>query len=176
MDLIISYILMPVTKVGELTIGLTPTGGRWDESEPDYINILELRAILVALKSYFNKHSYQHIRIKSSKSTAISYISNAGGTKCKTCNDIAKDVWLLCIKHNVWISAAYIPGTHNVIADQKSRKFDDNKEWQLYTLVYCKVVDNFSLNQILTFLPPDLTNMYLGSLIQDQAIDALTLS
>ena len=24
-------------------IWLTPTGGRWDESEPDYINILELR-------------------------------------------------------------------------------------------------------------------------------------
>ena len=70
-----------------------------------------------------------------------------GGTKCKTCNDIAKDIWLLCIKHNVWISSAYILGTHSVIADQKSRKCNDDKEWQLDTLIYCKVVDNFSLNQ-----------------------------
>ena len=103
-------------------------GGGNDESELDHINILELRAIPLALKLYCNKHSYRHIRIKSDNSTAIAYINNTGGTKSKTCNDIAKDIWLFCIKHYIWISATYIPGTHNVIADQKSRKFDDNEE------------------------------------------------
>ena len=40
------------------------------------------------------------------------------GTKSEDCNDIAVEIWQWCISKNIWISAAYISGTDNVIADK----------------------------------------------------------
>ena len=57
--------------------------------------------------------------------TAICYINNMGGTHSPECNSVTKELWLWCIKRNIWLSAAHIPGIYNVIADHKSRHFKD---------------------------------------------------
>ena len=62
-------------------------------------------------------------------STAISYINNQRRVKSMTCNDIAKEMWeIFCIQKGVHLSAAHIPGIHNVAADVASREFKDNHE------------------------------------------------
>ena len=38
-------------------------------------------------------------------------------------NSVAKEIWLFCIRRELWISAAHIPGKNNIQAD--------NKEWML---------------------------------------------
>ena len=52
------------------------------------------------------------------------------------CNDIAVGIWEICIGLGVHISAAHIPGIHNVLADEASRCFADASEWMLSAFVF----------------------------------------
>ena len=51
----------------------------------------------------------------------------------KTAKDhkIAKETLLWCFKTTSYISAAHIPGKHNIETDQFSRKCDNKTEWKL---------------------------------------------
>lgn len=40
----------------------------------------------------------------------MSYVNGKGGIKLE-CNEIAKELWVLCTPHNMWVSAAHISGT-----------------------------------------------------------------
>ena len=60
--------------------------------------------------------------------TAITYLKDMGGAKSDKCDNITKSIWKICRSRQLWLSAAHIPGVENVIADQKSRTFNDNTE------------------------------------------------
>ena len=40
-------------------------------------------------------------------------------------------MWEWCIEKDLWISVVHLPGVQNVIANTKSRVFDDETEWML---------------------------------------------
>ena len=73
-------------------------------------------------------------------STSVSYINKQGGATI--------EVWEICIQHLSYLSAAHIPGKHNVIADLASRKFQDSAEWMIST----DILDWFCFN----FGTPDI--------------------
>ena len=107
--------------------------GRWtlDEQESS-INFLELKAIKLAIQSYAPVYNNcRHIRIMSDNTSAIAYINKQGGTHCMQLNDLAVNIWEFCRDLGVYISAAHIPGIHNTLADEASRKFIDAAEWKL---------------------------------------------
>ena len=58
----------------------------------------------------------------------VSYINKQGGTHSPTCNKLTIEVWEIYIQHLSHLSAAHIPGKHNVIADLASRKFQNSAE------------------------------------------------
>ena len=61
--------------------GNNPIGGRWSSLEGNHINVLELKAISLALKSYFRHNcNIKHVHILTDNSTALAYINNK-----KTC-------------------------------------------------------------------------------------------
>ena len=68
-----------------------------------------------------------------------------GGTISDNCNNLDKDIWKLCIKEKVWISAERIPGSKNYQADFMSRSINDNTEWELSTELFQKIVKQFSV-------------------------------
>ena len=37
-------------------------------------------------------------------------------------NAVIKEIWQFCIKCNIWLSAAYIPGKTNIDVDEESRR------------------------------------------------------
>ena len=96
-----------------------------------------------SLMSYCSKHVFNHVRFKLNNFTAIAYINYMGGTKSEDCNNIAVEIWQWCIFKNIWISAAFIPGTNNIIADKRSRVFDDNTEWTLDYGLFQKISVTF---------------------------------
>ena len=111
-------------------------GGRWNVFETDnHINYLEMLAIFYGIKSFCKSMSNTHIQIKSDNSCAISYINEKGGTKSLKCNDLSKEIWMWCIDRNIWISVTFVPGKNNV-ADEGSRKFNENVEWMLDTSIF----------------------------------------
>ena len=111
------------------TDGSTQIGGRWSSLERNHINILELKAILLTLKSYFRHNcNVKHVHILTDTSTALAYINNMGGTHSVLCNDIAERVWEFAQNRGFGISSSHIPGVENTMADKMSRVFKDNTE------------------------------------------------
>jgi len=129
------------------TDGISPTGGQWLPSDIQHINCLELKAVYFAIKSYCKNNRFKHVRIMTDSQTAVTYINHMGGTRSVACNNIALSIWDFCIKQNFWVSAAHIPGVDNTIADNQSRHFCDNTEWQL-------LPEHFTaITQSLNFMP-----------------------
>ena len=104
-----------------------------------------------SLMSYCSKYVFNHVRYKLDNSTTIAYINYIRGTKSVDCNNIAVEIWQWCISKNIWISAAFIPGTNNTIEDKKSRVFDDSTEWTLDYGLFKKIC--------ITFFKPDIDLM-----------------
>ena len=159
--------------------GETTINGRWSDIEHSlHINCQELLAVKLAIASFLPlREETKHVRIMSDNSTTISYINKMGGTKSESCHNIAVDIWEICIKHGTHISAAHIPGVHNVVADAASRKFQDAAEWmlspdifgKLITLHGCPEIDLFAtrLNkQLETYVSwlPDPSSTYIDAM------------
>ena len=88
------------------------------------------------------------MQLKVDNITAVAYINKMGGTHSIECNEMAKQIWHWAIKRNIWLSAAYIPGENNVVADFHSRCFKENTEWTLSPRVFQSVTQIFFLPQI----------------------------
>ena len=125
------------------TDGTTPTGGRWGTTEYSHINLLELKAIYLALCSYVRSpNRHQHVQIQSDSTVAISYVNNMGG-KITNLNNLAITIWDYCISQDCWITATHIPGKCNIVADRMSREFDVNTEWSLSIQIFQHVLRHF---------------------------------
>ena len=108
------------------------TGGQWAPEESDlHINSLELKAIHHGLKSFFKKSTDVHILVQTDNTVAAYYVNNYGGVKSRKCHEIARDIWTWASERKIFLSAAYLPGSENVLADKASRVFDENTEWEL---------------------------------------------
>ena len=120
------------------------TGGRWSFQENElHINVLELKAVELGLKSLCYDLFDCGICIMSDNTTAVAYLHNGGGTKSKLCNDLAKSIWSWCEKKNIWFIVGHIPGTENVVADYESRHFSENTEWKLHPSIFANICEQF---------------------------------
>lgn len=122
----------------------TKTGGPWAKDEADsHINYLEMKAVLLGLKSLYNNTTGKHIRVQSDNTTTVSYINEVGGIKSVLCNDMAQTIWAWCIDSNIWLSACHIPGSQDSDADKQSRVVNVSTEWSLCTQVALKFLKTF---------------------------------
>ena len=129
--------------------GEESSGGKWlPEETENHINVLELKAILFGLGSFFDKLTATHIRIKSDNTTAVVYINNMGGVKSLTCHSVAKEIWIWAIERKIHLSAEHLPGSSNVLADKASRIFDENTEWELNVKFFRIIESRFGEREI----------------------------
>jgi ribonuclease HI len=83
-------------------LGAIRIGGRWSaEEQNNHINILEMMAIFLALKSFTVEISNNHIMILCDNTTAVSYITKIGDIKSTSCNKVGKQIWLFCTKNKI---------------------------------------------------------------------------
>ena len=84
--------------------------------------------------------------------TVVAYINNMGGIRSDLCDDIAFDIWQWAAEQQLWISAAHIPRSENVIVDKNSRMFEWSSEWKLTEGVFKQIVSTFGKPDIDLFL------------------------
>ena len=58
-------------------------------------------------------------------------------------NDLAVDIWTEVVNMGIHISAAHIPGKHNILADAASREFHDAAEWMLPKSIFKNIIRAF---------------------------------
>ena len=127
---------MPLLLAGRLFVNYAvTTQGSFTPSDVCYakgnINALELLAIKYGLQSLASIIKHRHILVRCDNSTAVSYISNMGGTHSRLCSAIAKEIWLWTMTQGVWITITHIPGKVSKEADFGSRNLNDRTEWSL---------------------------------------------
>ena len=120
------------------------TSGIWSKSGSSrHINYLELLAVKLAPSSLLDARNNIHVRVMSDNNTAVSYINSMGGCRSLECNSIAKDIWDWAIDKDIWLSAAHIPGSSNIDADQLSRNLNLDLEWMLSAPIFQRIVALF---------------------------------
>ena len=130
------------------------TGGRWSANETElHINVLELKAVLLGLKSFHRNSNNIDILVKSDNTVTVSYINKMGGTHSKQCDEIAGDIWHFCEMRNIWLVATHIPGVENEQADFASRNFTENTEWVLSSQIFHEICVRFGIPSIDLFAP-----------------------
>ena len=63
----------------------------------------------------------------------------------------AKQIYEFCIHNNTHISAAHIPGKHNILAELASRKFQDSAECMLEPKIFDYIIHQFGRPEIDVF-------------------------
>ena len=97
-------------------------GEEWPiEQQSWHINILELKAVLLALLMLVKHLRNKHIQLFIDNTTAISCIKKGGSTKSFTCNAVTQDIFKYAWSKGITFILAYIPTKENVRADRASR-------------------------------------------------------
>lgn len=123
-------------------VGDARTGGHWAHAELDHINCLELKAILLSLKSLCKRCEQTHIRLRSDNSTAIACINRCGSTKLSL-NTLTEQIFDWAAMRDITLSAEYVRGIDNVEADAESRVRNIDTEWMLLPCIFNRLCEVF---------------------------------
>ena len=113
------------------------TGGLWSEKErTQHINCLELMAGALAVRTFAKHKRNIHVGLRMDNKTAIFYINRMGGTRSQSMVQPACQLWQWCLQRGITLSAEYLPGAKNEIADKESRTMQSSAEWMLNAQVF----------------------------------------
>ena len=122
-------------------LGPLEIGGRWCLEELiQHINVLELQVAFLAIKALLPKIDKPHVQFAIDNQTAVTYINKLGGTHSHQLSLLAIELWHFALKMNLTLSAVYVLGIKNCIADRKSRAFNDSLEWMLNPQVFQQIL------------------------------------
>ena len=76
---------------------------------------------------------------------ALGIISNMGTCHSPDCHAIAAKIWEFCMQNKIWLTAAHLPGSTNIIADKDSRTFScHHTEWMLNSKILHRALHTFT--------------------------------
>jgi hypothetical protein len=103
--------------------------GPWTSEDDRHKNELELLAALWALKSLTAGASNIAIQLMLDNRTAVAYVYKSGGTHSKNFCAIMARIARWCEDHLLTMSAVYLPGALNILADRLSRMRPNVSDW-----------------------------------------------
>lgn len=102
--------------------------GAWPRSlASTHINLRELTAVELALRTFKKELRGQTIRVNTDNQVTLSYLKNFTGRK-EELEKVARRIMKLCLEHEITIIPYYIPGETNTTADRLSRLLDPH-DW-----------------------------------------------
>ena len=123
------------------------TGGHWVFHEDSHINVLELKAALLTLKSLCRSDKNIHIRLHMDNTTAVACVNKCGSTK-PSLLQVTKDIFKWAGDRSLTLTACHIPGKLNVDADRASRTLNVDTEWMLKPSIFKKICRYFGKPKI----------------------------
>lgn len=103
-------------------MGCLDASGLWDASMAgQHINLLELEAVAMALQEFVQDVKGKHILLNTDNTTVACYLNKQGGTHSHSLSVRAEEILLWCQDRKISLTAKYIPGKLNILADVLSR-------------------------------------------------------
>ena len=104
-----------------------------------HINVLELKAVSLALRDFKDQCQNQTVLVATDNSTVVAYINKQGGThSVEMCALLKIMTW--CHHYHITLKARHIPGCLNVMADLLSRSNQvQSTEWSLHPQVFKQI-------------------------------------
>ena len=157
------------------------TRGSWSIPESKlHINLLELKAVFLALKEFQDLCVGKIVLVATDNTTVVSYINKEGGMRSGPLCALLWRILTWCFQRQVTHKARHIPGHLNVIADKLSRLGQTiQTEWSLLPEVFHQICIRWHRPQIDLFATrfnhklPQFVSPVPDSLAV--AVDALTL-
>ncbi|KAJ1085596.1 hypothetical protein NDU88_005726 [Pleurodeles waltl] len=107
--------------------------GLWSpEEQMFHINLLELRAVRLALKAFLPSLRGQSVQVLTDNTTTMWYINKQGGVGSYLLCREALRLWSWAKDHQICLVANHLAGVLNVRADSLSRQFSADQEWRLH--------------------------------------------
>jgi hypothetical protein len=164
-----------------VTLGGREVSGLWSGLQlTEYINLLEMRAVFLALKQFHKLVQGQALVIAT---TVVAYLQNQGRTCSHSLYLHFKENLLFCQSLNVLLSVRHVPGNQNLIADALSRSLHPvNTQWELHPAVFqeiCLKWDRPHVDLFATYLKFKIqTYMYVSPIPDNKelAVDAMSIS
>ena len=100
---------------------------------------LELLAVSLALKTFAKDKSHVDIFIQTANVSAKAYINHLEGTHSHQLNSIAVQLWKWCLDRHISLTAEYLPGKNNQVADEESRVVRDRCDWMIHLELFARI-------------------------------------
>ncbi|XP_043992837.1 uncharacterized protein LOC122842759 [Gambusia affinis] len=133
--------------------------GRWgplDRSK--HINVLELRAVHLALRHFLPHLEGRHVLIRSDNTSVVYHINHQGGTRSAQLLQESRDLLNWATVHLCTLRAVYLPGLCNGVADSLSRRAPAPGEWSLHSDVVSLIWDLFGQAEVDLFATEESTH------------------
>ena len=154
--------------------------GDWCPSQLlEHINILELRAVLLAIRKFAPLLKNKVVLVLCDNSVAVSHLERGGGIHSWKLYSLSWLIFSLTSKLAITLHVRHIPGSLNVIADRLSRKDQVMQtEWSLHPQVFRSVCKTYFTPLIDAFATSDNTKLplYISPVPDDKAyaVDAIS--
>ena len=139
-----------------------------------------MKAAFQALQSFCTGRPSVSVLLLMDNVTAIAFLNKMGGNHSHSLSDLAKEVWIWCIKKKITIHAEHLPGSENIRADWESRHLTDSSDWKLHREVFLSLDKRLGTFSIDLFASRTNTQLLLYcSWRQDPTalvVDALSIS
>ena len=115
--------------------------GLWSDQEKRlHINVLELKAVSLALQRFKGQCQNQTVLVATDNSTVVAYINKQGGTHSAEICVLLWKIMTWCHHYHITLKARHIPGCLNVMANLLSRSNQvQSTEWSLHPQVFKQI-------------------------------------
>ncbi|KAK7092033.1 hypothetical protein V1264_009642 [Littorina saxatilis] len=117
---------------GAHTDRLTASGLWSVEQSTWHINSLELEAVFLALVAFLPSLAAKRVRLFTDNTTVAAYVNKQGGSRSPTLSRRTCEILTWCSQRGISLSARYLPGSLNTLADALSRSHEVlQAEWTI---------------------------------------------
>ena len=114
--------------------------GLWSDREKRlHINVLELKAVSLALLNFKDQCQNQTVLVATDNSTVVTNINKQGGTHSAEMCALLWNIMTWCHHYHITLKARHIPGCLNVMADTSRSDQVQSTEWSLHPQVFKQI-------------------------------------
>jgi len=113
------------------------SAGWWPPSKQHHINVLKITAVHNALKSFLPLLQGKAVRIHCNNIATMAHLNHMGG-RSPPMNNVMRIIHQLCKSSHIQLTATYLPGVDNMVADCLSHLWPHHK-WKLAPAMFCRL-------------------------------------